>query len=61
MKRRFSEDIRIFLFPEIKLYKWDSKYNVTAWRNLLEICKNNPDQNAELLSWTKIIELIHPL
>jgi hypothetical protein len=44
---KFSDDIRIFLFPEIKIYKWDSKYNVSGWRNLLEICKNNPDENAQ--------------
>jgi hypothetical protein len=43
----FSEDIRLFLFPEIKLYKWDSKYNIRSWRNLLEIYENNPDQNAQ--------------
>jgi hypothetical protein len=43
----FSEDIHIFLFPEIKLYKWDSEYNIRDWRILLEIYENNPDQNAQ--------------
>jgi hypothetical protein len=33
----FSEDIHIFLFPEIKLYKWDSKYNIRSWRNLRDL------------------------
>jgi hypothetical protein len=43
----FSEDIRMFLFPEIKLYKWDSKYNIRSWKNLLKIYEDNPGQNAQ--------------
>jgi hypothetical protein len=43
---KFDKDIRKFLFPEIEFYKWDSKYNVHDWRNLLEIFENNPDQTA---------------
>jgi predicted transcriptional regulator len=43
---KFDKDIRKFLFPEIEFYKWDSKYDVHDWRNLLEIFENNPDQTA---------------
>jgi hypothetical protein len=43
---KFDKDIRKFLFPEIEFYKWESKYNVHDWRNLLEIYENNPEQTA---------------
>jgi predicted transcriptional regulator len=46
---KFNEDIRILLFPEIKLYKWDTKYNVNNWRNILEIYENNPNQTIHNL------------
>jgi hypothetical protein len=43
---KFNEDIQKFLFPEIEFYKWDSKYNVHGWRNILKIYEKNPNQTA---------------
>jgi hypothetical protein len=42
----FNKDVQKFLFPEIKHYKWDFKYESDDWRKLLEIYENNPDQTA---------------
>jgi hypothetical protein len=50
---KFNENIRILLFPEIKLYKWDTKYNVNNWRNLLEIYENNPNQTIHNLLFSE--------
>ena len=42
----FNKDIQDFIFPEIKLYKWNSRYSIRNWKDLLEVYENNMDQTA---------------
>lgn len=42
----FNKDIQDFIFPEMKLYKWNSKYDISNWKNLLEVYEKNMNQTA---------------
>ena len=42
----FNKDIQDIIFPEIKLYKWNSRYGISNLKNLLEVYENNMNQTA---------------